>query len=431
MKRILFDVPKWDLFLHREHRQMPRAKAGDDALLRLQDELFEHLYAGGAERLAENDVPADLRPWAERFHGTCDELPAFRRLAAECRGDAAAAAAAVDALLDEIDIPSPASPSPAATPGTSKDPLRRPLAAACRKASGSVDELREMIEGLAQVCFTAGYLPGSGPQHTTPADRRELRPLAARLKNDARLRRIGVLAGRLKRIAATKRRQRVKHGADEISDVEQGADLARALPAELSKLAHPRLRLAFIRSLLERQVLQYQLSGAETLGRGPIVLLLDKSGSMDGVKDVWATALSLALLEHAHEERRPFAILDFNGSVTFEVTVEPGQQLPHEALFVGCGGGTSIAAALERGLEIIAHHPRALRRGDIVLVTDGGSDTEAAARLRERAHALGVTILGLAIGVRADVLAPWCDEAHGVEDLSSIGEDIATPLFAS
>jgi hypothetical protein len=117
--------------------------------------------------------------------------------------------------------------------------------------------------------------------------------------------------------------------------------------------------------------------------------------------------------------------------VTFEATVEPGQQLPHEALFVGCGGGTSIAAALERGLEIIAHHPRALRRGDIVLVTDGGSDTEAAARLREQAHALGVTTLGLAIGMRADGLAPWCDEAHGVEDLSSISEDIASPLFAS
>ena len=63
-----------------------------------------------------------------------------------------------------------------------------------------------------------------------------------------------------------------------------------------------------MRSLLERQILQYQLSGAETLGRGPLVLLLDKSGSMDGTKDLWATALSLALLEHAQAERRPFAI---------------------------------------------------------------------------------------------------------------------------
>jgi len=73
---------------------------------------------------------------------------------------------------------------------------------------------------------------------------------------------------------------------------------------------------------VQRQVLQYQLSGNEVLGRGPLVLLLDKSGSMEGPKDTWATALALALLEHAHAERRPFALIDFNGSVTYETTVE-------------------------------------------------------------------------------------------------------------
>jgi hypothetical protein len=116
-----------------------------------------------------------------------------------------------------------------------------------------------------------------------------------------------------------------------------------------------------MRALLERQVLQYQLSGSETLGRGPLVLLLDKSSSMEGSKDTWATALALALLEHAHAERRPFALIDFNASVSYETTVHPAGQLPHEALFVSCGGGTSIATAFERGLEIIG--TRALRKG--------------------------------------------------------------------
>ena len=43
--------------------------------------------------------------------------------------------------------------------------------------------------------------------------------------------------------------------------------------------------------MLERQVLQYQLVGTETLGKGPLVVLLDKSGSMEGRRDVWAAAL--------------------------------------------------------------------------------------------------------------------------------------------
>jgi hypothetical protein len=51
--------------------------------------------------------------------------------------------------------------------------------------------------------------------------------------------------------------------------------------------------------------------------------------------------------------------------------------------------------------------------------------------LRQRARALDVTVLGLAIGMSAEVLSPWCDEAHGVTDLSTIHESIAAPLFAS
>ena len=55
--------------------------------------------------------------------------------------------------------------------------------------------------------------------------------------------------------------------------------------------------------------MQYLLSGNEPLGKGPLVVLLDKSGSMDGPRDIWATALSLALLDQAHRERRPFALV--------------------------------------------------------------------------------------------------------------------------
>jgi Mg-chelatase subunit ChlD len=429
MKRVLFDVPKWHLLLHREYRELPLARECDKPRLRLEDELFERLHAGELDPLPSGEVNPALAAWAQRFHATCEALPVFGRLAAECRGDSAAAAAATETILRLVDLPPPDAPTPTATPGSSADPLRRPLAAACGAASSAVDQLREATEGLASIAF--GNVPGTGVLPGTPQDGTPVRSLASRLRRDPRLLRIALLAGRFKRIAATKRRQRVKHGADEITDIEQGADFARALPVELAKLTHPRRRLDFMRSLLERQVLQYQLSGTDTLGRGPLVLLLDKSGSMEGQKDIWATALALALLEHAHAERRPFALVDFNGRVTYEATVEPGGELPHGALFVSCGGGTSIAMAFERGLEIIAHDPRALRRSDIVLITDGGSDPERAPELRGRARALDVTSLGLAIEVEVETLGPWCDEAHAVGSLSSLEENVAGPLFSS
>jgi Mg-chelatase subunit ChlD len=432
MKRLLFDVSRWHLMLHREHRGLPRAHERDTPQLRLEDELFERLYTGEGERLPPGRVNAALRPWAERVHAACDALPSFGRLAAECRGDAAASATAVEALVRELNLPPPEEPPPPAPPGSvGKDALRRPLAAACAAAARAVEALRDATEGLEHVSFLGGQLPGTGTADGVARGHAAVRSLAARLKGDERLRRIAALAGRFKRIAAAKRRQRVRHGADEVTDVEQGADLGRALPVELAKLTQRLLRLDFLRALLERRSFQYRLEGTASLGKGPLVVLLDKSGSMDGPRDVWATAVALALLDQAQRERRTFALLGFDARVKFEAVVKPAEALPEDGLFVSCAGGTEIAAAVDRGLEIIRTHPGVLRKADLVLVTDGGSDASAAGALRESAATLGVTILGLGIGVEREWLVPWCDEVHSVTDLSTVDEASATALFAA
>ncbi len=95
-----------------------------------------------------------------------------------------------------------------------------------------------------------------------------------------------------------------------------------------------------------------------------------------------------------------------------------------------CGGGTDIDRAVERGLELVAGEP-VLRKADLVLVTDGVSTADEAPRLREAARARQVSIFGLAIGMDGRVLAPWCDEAHGVLDLSTVEDRAAVTLFSS
>ncbi|ACL64464.1 VWA containing CoxE family protein [Anaeromyxobacter dehalogenans 2CP-1] len=430
MRRNIYDVPKWHLIQHRDARGLPLPATNDSPQLRLADELFERLYAGECEPLSEDECVPALRAWAERIHASCEALPQFSRLAAECRGDASAAAAAVESLLDALgELPPPEAPGPDAAPGTSKDPLRRPLLAACAAASRAIGEVRDAVEGLAGV----GFAPGSSTAGGAAGDGRRAQSLAARLRSDSRLRRIALLAGRMKRIAASKRRSRVRHGADEVNDVVQGADLARALPFELARLTDPRRRLDFFRSLLEHQVLEYQLTGSDRLGRGPLVVLLDKSSSMDGgggERDVWATALALALLEQARAERRTFALVAYNAAPFHVEVVSPGAALPEQALFVRCSGGTSIAAAIERGLEVIAGTRGMLRTADLVLVSDGEDEAGPAAELRARAAELGVSIYGLAIGMPAGALSPWCDEAHGVTDLATLEPSVADALFS-
>jgi signal transduction histidine kinase/Mg-chelatase subunit ChlD len=228
-------------------------------------------------------------------------------------------------------------------------------------------------------------------------------------------------------------RQKLKHGADEITDIELGADLGRLLPSELVKLTHRTRRALLLKDLLERQVTQYALRGNAPLGKGPLVVVLDKSGSMDGPRDIWATALALALLDEARRTRRVYALIGFDYAVKHECVVNPGESLPEEALFTACAGGTEISVALHRGLHLIQQHPWALKTADVVLVTDGGSDTAGAPALRERAQDFGVTILGLGIGVEREWLQPWCDEVQAITDLTNINidETSATKLFAT
>jgi hypothetical protein len=219
MKRIIYDVPKWSLYLHRAARGLHRADAADSPELKLGDELFERLFAGELEAIPEADLYGLLADWARRIHDTVTQLPAFERLAAECRGRADESAMAVEALINEL------------KPDDADDVLRRSARAACGKASAAVEQLRDAMAGLEHVAFGAGVgSASSGAQ----MDGETVRSLAAKLRGNVRLRQIALLAGRFKRIAGSKRRSRVRHGADEIVDVETGADLGRLLPLELA-----------------------------------------------------------------------------------------------------------------------------------------------------------------------------------------------------
>ena len=85
---------------------------------------------------------------------------------------------------------------------------------------------------------------------------------------------------------------------------------------------------------------------------------------------------------------------------------------------------------MARGLELISTNLGALKKADVVLVTDGGSDTTGAPQLRERANSLDVTTIGLGIGVEREWLAPWCDDIQVVTDLNHIDDTSAEMLFA-
>ncbi len=313
-----------------------------------------------------------------------------------------------------------------------EDLLRRTVRAAAGEALEEAEDLHEALSGW-----------GLSPADLLKAPLGERFELARRLTGKD-LRRLTDLVGRMRRLAAAKRRRKEEERRDEIHSVTLGGDPARILPAELATgLAsqNPSRRRDFYRRLAEGQILSHELRAEEPSGRGPMVALIDASGSMSGQKMEWAVAVALALVDEAVGRRRGgpkrrSSVLFFNSRLVREVAFEPWERDARKLLevaTVGADGGTDYRPALARAVEIAggSRHEGA----DLLLVTD------ALYRLPERSvedleshkRRLGFRLYSVLIGAdrrRAEEeLGRYSEEVWVARDLTADGDGIAGSVF--
>jgi uncharacterized protein with von Willebrand factor type A (vWA) domain len=169
----------------------------------------------------------------------------------------------------------------------------------------------------------------------------------------------------------------VRGRTDEIRSVETSGELSRLLPSELAALASdvPERRLEAEARLVEGRSLCWQLKSREKEKRGPVIPMIDSSGSMEGYPMEWATAVALGVVDLAAGRgglpKRASALVHFNERVLSEVRFAPGERDPKKLLCVatvGASGGTRYEPAIERALEMAAEP--AYEGADLLLVTD-------------------------------------------------------------
>jgi uncharacterized protein with von Willebrand factor type A (vWA) domain len=163
------------------------------------------------------------------------------------------------------------------------------------------------------------------------------------------------------------RKQKFKHG--EITGYELGKDIERIVP---SILALPD-ELFYLR-FLEGRLLLYQKMLSQ--GRGPLYVLLDKSGSMDGIKMTWAKAVALSLYMRAVKEHREFYFRFFD-SIPYPLAKVNKRPRANQVLKlidyiarVRGSGGTDISKAIITACNDI-RTGSVREASDIVLITDG------------------------------------------------------------
>ncbi len=310
---------------------------------------------------------------------------------------------------------------------------------AARLPESAAGRLREAVRGLPDRMDRAeadveAWGRGVGASGSVSASERLA--LGDRIGSSENLRRLAALAGAFREFARKERRRRIARRAAETHDVVLGDDFARALPSELVLLRHPLLGKALRRRALDAEMQTYRLEGPDDRGRGPLVVCLDGSGSMQGDRDLWAKAVTLALMDVARRQHRKCRVISFSDGTkalrTFDLLPVDRRSVRRDADLGEVvrlaehfpGGGTDFAAPLRKAVESLRESP--YRRGDVVFVTDGEADLppEVLEEVEEARRRQGFRIYGVYVDVGGDVAR--VQEGRGLETLRKFCDDVTS-----
>lgn len=289
----------------------------------------------------------------------------------------------------------------------------RIIRAAIDAASQAVTRQLDVVDDVLQLFGVAlGWSRGGGQGHRLPLH--ELTRLADMLQRHPDVRRIADLAGRIVEGTDAEKKTRSSLAKDEIVGVTRGGSLHDVLPAQLVGLRHPRLRRLTLARLVERTLLSRQLEGIDTKTQGPVICVVDTSGSMSGPRVVFAKAVALALALRAQRRRRTFYLLTFGGPGEVIERAMPRQLEAwprfQQVVEIAFGGGTDFDGPLRRVAKLATE--REWRQADAVFITDGDCSVDATTRdLLAKAHeATDLQLIEINVGGAAGL--------RGVADLT-------------
>lgn len=195
-----------------------------------------------------------------------------------------------------------------------------------------------------------------------------------RLRHSPKLKRLSEIVGRMKKLAINEKSQKAPDGAESIKSVVTGNDITAILPSERALLAssNKTLKNSFYRKYYQNELLQYDMDVYESMGKGPMIVCVDTSGSMRGARERWSKAVALALLEIAQKQKRNFACIHYDNSIQGVWEIPYGELKPDDVFDIAeqfSSGGTNFKAPLAECMRIIGKSE--FKKADIVFTTDG------------------------------------------------------------
>lgn len=328
---------------------------------------------------------AEMTPEAEKIQevlGIAENMPEWQELQQRVRNNYVTSALATVVIGETIVFPEPQEGGGGDGEGEGDDegqgeaPNMDDVRDSIAQAVSDANNATEQAETLCQ-------LWGNDAGEDLSKDPEMLLGLARTLQDSSRLPIIARMLGRLKNQMFHAQMVRSDYIPEEMVDITLGNNLKDLLPTSFMYMADPELELIFLLRYMQRALMMQVREGHEPLESGPIIVLLDVSGSMQmslgnvpGVGPMtridWASAIALVLTMLARSQNREYCVVLFDHYIRKEINSANGDVTTQDLvdmMAVQGSGGTNFQTALSRGLEVLEES--AFDKADMVFVTDG------------------------------------------------------------
>ena len=263
-----------------------------------------------------------------------------------------------------------------------------------KKKMEHLEKIRKYLENLSG---ETGYLWDMCMTDLIEADIKDIVLWSDYLSTNEQLKKLLEMIGRSVRQEILKKKQLIKTeyfipivvdsltSKEEIKNIEFGNDLMRVLPQEMLYLSEPELEILFLKKYTEKTLLCYHLEGQdieykkmekmkeisvdEVQKRGPIIICVDTSGSMQGTPETIAKATTLFLAINAIKEDRICQIINFSTNIdTFVFDKNTGMRELMTFLKLSFYGGTDASPALEYAIQQIKE--KQFSKSDVLMISD-------------------------------------------------------------
>ena len=245
----------------------------------------------------------------------------------------------------------------------------------------SVSHALATAESNAKMAIDAAHAMGAGSRDESfnnPIDPTVLAKCFESVQDNIDLQAIFDVAGRYRRYARALQASKAKHGYDDMVGVKVDGEIAHLVASELSKLACEELELDLLRRIVERQAFCREYEGYEKKAQGPIVVVVDESGSMSSNNRIInAKGIALTMAWIARQQNRWCAFVTFTNRKHGRTLVMPPGKWDQGALINWMiefenGGGTSLRLLMDTlPNQYWAEFGCPKGKTDIIVITDG------------------------------------------------------------